>query len=102
VNLSSVLAVLAKPRTSIYSASKFALRNFSDALRLEVKDAGIDVISILPGYTETPFFDHMLRYDGSARMSPFKGQTPAYVAKVILRACRQRRRQVSLSFLGIV
>jgi len=102
VNIASVLAVIATPRNSIYCASKFALLAFSDALRLEVRSAGIDVITILPGYTDTPFFDNLVRYDGSARMSPFAGQRPAHVAQVILRACRHRRRQVALSFLGIL
>ncbi|MCG3147487.1 MAG: putative oxidoreductase [Verrucomicrobiae bacterium] len=102
VNIASVLAVIATPRNSIYCASKFALLAFSDALRLEVRSAGIDVITILPGYTDTPFFDNLVRYDGSARMSPFAGQRPEHVAQVILRACRRRRRQVSLTFLGIL
>ena len=102
VNISSVLGVIATPRNSIYSASKFALRALSDSLRAEVHNAGINVITILPGYTDTPFFDNLVRYDGSARMSPFKGQTPAHVAQVILRACRHRRREVALSFLGIL
>ncbi|MEI6083388.1 MAG: SDR family oxidoreductase [Verrucomicrobiota bacterium] len=102
VNISSVLGVIATPRNSIYCASKFALRALSDALRLEVKAAGVEIITILPGYTDTPFFDHLVRYDGSARMSPFPGQNPAHVAQAILRACRRRRREVTLSFLGIL
>jgi NAD(P)-dependent dehydrogenase (short-subunit alcohol dehydrogenase family) len=72
VNVSSVLGVVATPRNSIYCASKFALRALSDALRLELRDAGIEVISVLPGYTDTPFFDNMVRYDGSPRLSPFR------------------------------
>lgn len=102
VNVSSILGVIATPRNAIYSASKFALRALNDALRAELTGSGIDVISILPGYTDTPFFDRMIRYDGSARMSPFKGQPPAHVAAVILRACRHRRREVTLSFLGVL
>jgi NAD(P)-dependent dehydrogenase (short-subunit alcohol dehydrogenase family) len=102
VNIASVLGVIATPRNSIYCASKFALLAFSDALRLELRPAGIEVISILPGYTNTPFFDHLIRYDGSPRMSPFPGQNPAHVARVIVRACRRHRRQVALTFLGIL
>jgi NAD(P)-dependent dehydrogenase (short-subunit alcohol dehydrogenase family) len=102
VNISSVLGAIATPRNSIYSASKFALRALSDSLRAEVHQAGIDVITILPGYTDTPFFDNMVRYDGSARMSPFQGQRPEHVAAVILRACRRRRREVTLTFLAIL
>ncbi len=102
VNISSVIGVVATPRNSIYCASKFALRALSDSLRLELHGTGIDVITILPGYTDTPFFDHQIRYDGSPRLSPFRGQSPDKVARVILRACRQRRREVALTAPGIL
>jgi short-subunit dehydrogenase len=102
VNVSSVIGVVATPRNSIYCASKFALRALSDSLRLELHGTGIDVITILPGYTDTPFFDHQIRYDGSPRLSPFRGQSPDQVARVILRACRQRRREVALTAPGIL
>jgi len=101
VNVSSVIGVVATPRNSIYCASKFALRALSDALRMELRGTGIDVITILPGYTDTPFFDKMIRYDGSPRLSPFRGQPPEKVARAILRACRQRRREVALTVPGI-
>lgn len=102
VNVSSVIGVVATPRNSIYCASKAALRSLTEAVRLEVREAGIDVISVLPGYTDTPFFDNMLQYDGSPRLSPWRGQSPDRVAAAILRACRQRRREVTLSFFGNV
>jgi short-subunit dehydrogenase len=102
VNVSSVIGVVATPRNSIYCASKFALRALSDSLRLELHGSGIDVITILPGYTDTPFFDRQIRYDGSPRLSPFRGQSPDKVARVILRACRQRRREVALTAPGIL
>jgi NAD(P)-dependent dehydrogenase (short-subunit alcohol dehydrogenase family) len=101
VNVSSVIGVVAIPRNTIYCASKFALRALSDALRMELHGTGIDVISILPGYTDTPFFDQMIRYDGSPKLSPFKGQAPEKVARAILNACRRRKREVALTLPGI-
>ena len=102
VNISSVIGIVATPRNSIYCASKFALRALSDALRMELHGTGIDVISVLPGYTDTPFFDQMIRYDGSSRLSPFRGQSPDKVARAILRACRHRQREIALTVPGIV
>jgi NAD(P)-dependent dehydrogenase (short-subunit alcohol dehydrogenase family) len=102
VNVSSVIGVVAIPRNSIYCASKFALRALSDALRMELHETGIDVISVLPGYTDTPFFDKMIRSDGSQRLSLFRGQSPDKVARAILRACRYRKREVALTFPGVL
>jgi short-subunit dehydrogenase len=98
VNVGSILSVIAVSRNSVYCASKFALRALSDALRLELRDAGIEVILIMPSYTDTPFFEHMVRYNTPARVSPFRGQHPRKVAAAILRACRHHRREVVLTF----
>ncbi len=104
VNVGSVLSMVITPRNSAYCASKFALLALTDSLRLELHDTGIEAISVLPAYTDTPFFDHMFRYGGPTRISPFKGQHPAKVARAILRGCARHKRQVVLTFsarLGI-
>lgn len=97
VNVGSVLSMVVTARNSAYCASKFALLALSDSLRLELHGTGIEVISVLPAYTDTPFFDHMYRYGGPTRMSPFKGQHPAKVARAILRGCARHKRQVVLT-----
>ena len=103
VNISSIVGVIATPQNSIYCASKFAVRALSDSLRLELCSAGIDVITILPGHTNTPFFDNQIRTGSRpARFSAaMPSQSPAHVAAVILRACRHRRREVVLTIPGI-
>lgn len=100
VNIGSVLSVFATPRNSIYCASKFAVRALSDALRIELRDAGIEVILVMPGYTNTPFFENQVRYGGPVRVSPLKGVHPNTVARAILKACARHRRQVALTLPG--
>lgn len=100
VNVGSILSLLAIPRQGAYCASKFALRALTDSLRLEVARDGIDVILIMPGYTDTPFFENMYRYGGPPRVSPFAGQHPAKVAAAIVRACERRKREVVLTGFG--
>ena len=97
VNVGSILSIVVSPRNGVYSASKFALLAMSDALRMELHGTGIEVISVLPAYTDTPFFEKMYRYGNAARMSPFKGQHPAQVARAILRGCARHKRQVVLT-----
>jgi len=97
VNVGSVLSMVVAAGNSVYCASKFALLALTDTLRIELHGTGIEVISVLPAYTETPFFDRMYRYGNAARQSPFKGQQPTTVARAILRACARHKRQVALT-----
>ena len=97
VNVGSILSLIATPANSLYAASKFALRALNDALRIELKDERIDVILVMPGYTDTAFFDNMIRYGGPARTTSWDGQAPSQVAAAIESACRHRRRELVLT-----
>jgi short-subunit dehydrogenase len=97
VNVGSILSAVATPRNSIYCATKYAVRALSDALRLEEKRNGIEVILIMPGYIDTPFFDNMIRYQGPARVSSLRGASPELVGRAIWRACRRHRREVIIT-----
>lgn len=97
VNVGSVLSMVVAARNAAYCASKFALLALSDTLRIELHGSGIEVISVLPAYTDTPFFDRMYQYGGPVRQSPFAGQHPAKVAQALLRGCARHKRQVVLT-----
>jgi NADP-dependent 3-hydroxy acid dehydrogenase YdfG len=53
--LSSGLGKQARANQAAYSASKFALQGFAEALRQEVLPHGIRVTTIAPGYVDTDF-----------------------------------------------
>jgi short-subunit dehydrogenase len=55
VNVSSMGGHFGEPLGAWYHASKFAVEGFSDSLRLELHDFGIDVIVIEPGLIKTRF-----------------------------------------------
>lgn len=55
VNIGSIAGALGIPFQSIYSASKFALEGYSEALRMEVAPFGIQVVLIQPGNYRTDF-----------------------------------------------
>ncbi len=57
INIGSVAGLKYSPNFAMYSATKFAVRAFSEALRNEVQDHNIRVTLIHPGMTKTPFFD---------------------------------------------
>jgi short-subunit dehydrogenase len=61
VIIGSVLSRVATPGSAVYCATKHAVVGFADSLRHEVRRDGIRVISVLPGYTSTEFFDAMIQ-----------------------------------------
>lgn len=55
VNVGSIFGSIGFPCFSSYSASKFALRGFSEALRRELSGSGIGVTYLAPRFTRTAF-----------------------------------------------
>jgi short-subunit dehydrogenase len=53
VNVGSILGYLGYPGNAAYCASKFALRGFSEALRRELADTGVQVLYLAPRATRT-------------------------------------------------
>ena len=58
INMSSVAGWIAPPTYTIYSATKFGVRGFTDALRREAQPFGVHVSGIYPGYADTEFGQH--------------------------------------------
>jgi hypothetical protein len=94
INMSSIAGWIAAPLYSIYAATKFGIRGFTDALRREVAPFGVKVCGIFPGGAKTEFNQHT----GSApsksvfKAFAFLNMTSEYVARRIVGlACRPRR-----------
>jgi short-subunit dehydrogenase len=54
---SSIAATSPGPFMAVYNASKAFLSSLSQALREELKDTGVTVTALMPGPTDTEFFD---------------------------------------------
>jgi short-subunit dehydrogenase len=54
---SSIAATAPGPYHATYAASKAFLLSFSEALRHELRDTGVTVTALMPGPTDTEFFD---------------------------------------------
>jgi uncharacterized protein len=54
---SSIAGTMPGPYYSTYAASKAYLLSFAEALRHELEDSGVTVTALLPGATDTEFFD---------------------------------------------
>jgi NAD(P)-dependent dehydrogenase (short-subunit alcohol dehydrogenase family) len=83
INLSSILGRRGVPYETAYCASKFALRGFSEALRVEVASSRIDVCTVFPGLVET----EMTAGEAAANQSglPMPGGIPMLPARELAR-----------------
>jgi len=59
INITSIEALKASKFSAAYSASKAGLHHFGLCLFEEVRKSGVNVISIHPDLTQTPFFDEL-------------------------------------------
>ncbi|KAA2214270.1 SDR family oxidoreductase [Teichococcus oryzae] len=82
----SIVGRTAKPDSTAYATSKYAVRGFSEALRQEVLDQpGIQVCTILPSVIDTPFFQHAANYSHHRVRAAPPVYTPEKVARAVLR-----------------
>jgi short-subunit dehydrogenase len=100
LNISSIAGRRGIPARSDYSASKFAVQGFSEALRAELAKDGIDVLLVNPGLTQTNFSKNMLEQKAKVQMDHLRGMTSEQVACKTLDALAAGRNEVSLSFKG--
>jgi len=85
-NVSSIAGKQAFPGNVAYCTTKFGLRGFSDALRLDLAERGIRVSTVYPRATDTTIFDGVPGEWDRARM-----HRPEDVAEVVWRAYRSPR-----------
>ncbi|MNE44218.1 putative oxidoreductase SadH [compost metagenome] len=89
---------------SAYNASKHALHGLFETLRYELKDSGVNVMLVCPGFTATDLRKNALVGDGSVAPQPplamGKVASPQDVAEAIYRAALKRKRLLILSNVG--
>lgn len=91
VNVGSIFGSIGFPCFTAYSASKFALRGFSEALRRELAGSGVDVLYVAPRYTRTP-----INEGATSRMADavaMKQDDPQTVARIIVDAMQAEKRE---------
>ncbi len=77
---SSVASQAPEPFQAVYGASKAFVQSLAMALREELKDSGVSVTALLPGPTDTEFFDRAEMTDTKLGASD-KKDDPALVAR---------------------
>jgi NAD(P)-dependent dehydrogenase (short-subunit alcohol dehydrogenase family) len=98
INLGSVVSDHAIPLQGAYSASKHAVKGFTDALRMELVEEGapISVTLIKPSAIDTPYFQHAKNYMAVEPKPPAPVYAPEVVANAILRAAEHPVRDITI------
>lgn len=91
VNVGSIFGSIGFPCFAAYSASKFALRGFSEALRRELHGSGVEVLYVAPRYTRTAINDGAV--SRMAQAVAMKQDEPLAVAGAIVAAMLANRRE---------
>ncbi|HYF52693.1 MAG TPA: SDR family oxidoreductase [Salinarimonas sp.] len=103
INIGSVLSDRAMILQGQYSASKHAVRGFTDALRTELEREGapISVTLIKPAAINTPYPEHARNYmDAPSPAVPPPTYDPHVVARAILHAATSPTRSLVVGFGG--
>jgi short-subunit dehydrogenase len=96
VNIGSVFGSIAFAWFTSYSASKFALRGFSEALRRELDGTGVDVTLVAPRAVKTPLNSPAVYQ--MAKKIKMNMDDPEWVAQQIVQAIKKDKRDVYLGF----
>jgi uncharacterized protein len=98
VLVSSLSGKAASGGGSVYAATKFGLRGFAHGLREDLRDAGVGVSVVLPGFIR----DSGMFHDAGVKLPAFVGtKTPDDVWAAVVRAIERDRAEIDVAPLGL-
>lgn len=95
INVGSEVSEAAVPLLGMYTATKHAVKGFTDSLRIEVEEVADEPVSITliqPTAVDTPFPQHARNYMAFEPKLPQQGIDPSKVAEAILHAAEHPTR----------
>jgi len=104
VGVSSIAGYRGLPGRSGYSASKFAVNGWLEAIRTELLDDGVNVMWVCPGFTTSNIRNAALNSKGQSQgespMDEAQMMSAEKCAAHILKAIEKRKRTLVLTFTG--
>jgi short-subunit dehydrogenase len=96
--ISSLAGKAATPRTALYNASKFGLRGFAAALRADLRDSGVGVSCVFPGFIRDA---GMFAEAGVSLPTGIGTRSPDDVARGVVTAIERNRGEVDVAPLPL-
>ncbi len=104
VGVSSIAGYRGLPGRSGYSASKFAMNGWLEAIRTELLDDGVNVMWVCPGFTRSNIRNAALnskaQVQGESPLNETELMSPEACAAYILKAIEKKKRTLVLTFTG--
>lgn len=111
INIGSVAGAITIPYQTSYSMSKASLGVLTEGLRIELKQFGIDVCTVMPGDTKTdftsnrktvlidgsPYYDKIKQSISKMEKDEQNGVPPSKVVKVVYKAIKRKRMPVQIT-----
>jgi len=94
VTISSLAGLVPETYSSIYTASKFALRGFFLTLGIELKRHNIKVSTIFPDSVNTPMLKYEATHGGSPLTFLNKAQNPEKIVHAVIKALEKNRPEI--------
>ncbi|MBM3963898.1 MAG: SDR family NAD(P)-dependent oxidoreductase [Planctomycetes bacterium] len=102
LNIGSVLGHRAVPDKSEYCAAKFAMRGWSESIRVELAQLNVEVLMVSPSTTKSEFFDSLVDTNPDIKSRSLGIMSPERVAQLAIRALVKSKRDMILSLGGKV
>lgn len=104
VGVSSIAGYRGLPGRSGYSASKYAVNGWLEALRTELLHSGTNIMWVCPGYTKSNIRNVALNKDGKSQMdTPMREgelMSAEDCAAIIIKGIEKRKRTLVMTFTG--
>ena len=101
INIGSMAGKIPTPKSAVYAATKAAVIAYSDALRMELRPAGVYVTSVNPGPVKTDFFKTAHAEDYEQKVDLF-AINPDHLARQIVAAFGRPVREINAPFVMAV
>ncbi|MEO6823779.1 MAG: SDR family oxidoreductase [Nitrosospira sp.] len=105
INVGSEVSEAVVPLQGMYSASKHAVKGFTDALRVEIEEVDrspVTITLIQPTAVDTPYPQHARNYMDREPKLPSPMIDPSQVAEAILKAATEGGRDVRVGVMAVI
>jgi butyryl-CoA dehydrogenase len=107
INISSLFGLVGVADQVPYCTTKFAVRGFTEALRMELIDTNVEVYCVHPGGINTNIYKNAVHYEKNAALDErfqkaLERTSPEQAAKIILKAIERKDEKILIGIDAVI